>query len=59
MIRMSAFGSKADIGFLGPNVCFFPKEWPDGPGRRSAAKVPMRDEARHIATALRSISAHQ
>jgi hypothetical protein len=31
---MSAFGSKADIGFLGPNVCFFPKEWPDGPGRR-------------------------
>jgi hypothetical protein len=35
---MSAFGSKADIGFLGPNVCFFPKEWLDGP----AAAQPLR-----------------
>jgi hypothetical protein len=52
-----AFGGKADIRSSCPLLtqsghwiswieCFFPKEWPDGPGRRSAAKVPMRDEAR-------------
>jgi hypothetical protein len=54
---MSAFDPKRTLDFE-PNVCFFPKEWPDEPGRHSAAKVPMRDEARHIATALRLISAH-